>query len=230
MVRIERVLTGVLIAAAMGVAGCSSQEPAMTAKPAGPSAEGQKFLLASAPGEAQQVMAARADAAAEKEVVVVGRIGGSTKPFVDGMAAFTIVDNSLKACNAIPGDTCPTPWDYCCEADLPKARTLVKLVDAGGKVVTTDARTLLGLSELQTVYVKGVAQRDADGNLSVLASQIYAEPAEAITPPAAGGDHDHGHDHDHDHADEQEHAEKSPPAESAPAAAPTTPAPSGEAT
>ncbi len=41
-----------------------------------------------------------------------GRIGGSEKPFVDGLAAFTIVDLKVPYCADDEG--CPTPWDYCC--------------------------------------------------------------------------------------------------------------------
>ncbi len=57
----------------------------------------------------------------QQDVVVVGRIGGRVNPWVKGTAAFPIVDRSLKPCNEIEGDTCETPWDYCCEAELPKA-------------------------------------------------------------------------------------------------------------
>ena len=124
---------------------------------------------------------------------------------MQGTAAFTIVDNSLRACSDIPGDKCPTPWDYCCEADLPKARTLVKVVGADGNIIGTDARELLGVQELQTVYVQGKARRDADGNLSILASRVYVAPGSTIPSAAAADDHHahpgHVHDHAHNHAE-----------------------------
>jgi hypothetical protein len=104
----------------------------------------------------------------------VGRIGGSENPWIEGRAAFSIVDNSLKACSDIPGDNCPRPWDYCCQTDqLPTATALVKLVDESGELVKTDARKLLQLKELATVVVQGKAQRDEAGNLTVLADGIY---------------------------------------------------------
>jgi hypothetical protein len=207
------------------VVGCSQQEPAATsAAPAGPSAEGQKFVLASPPENAQEVIAAREHAQADEEIVVVGRIGGSTQPWVEGLAAFSIVDNSLKACSDIPGDKCPTPWDYCCEADLPKANLLVKFVGDDGRVVATDARALLGVSELQTVYVRGKAQRDEAGNLTVLASNIYVAPASAAST-ADHHDHAHAHDHAHEHSvDGHEHAHEHAGGHSATTAAP----PAGE--
>ncbi len=163
---------GAMMFAAGLLAGCGSKAPAPTAAPAGPAPEGAQFVLPAAPENAQGVLAVRQTAAGGEEVVVVGRIGGSTQPFVEGMAAFSLVDNSLRACSDIPGDQCPTPWDFCCEAELPKARTLVKFVDESGQIIPTDARTLLGVSELQTVYVRGQAHRDADGNLTVLARGV----------------------------------------------------------
>ena len=44
----------------------------------------------------------------------------------------------------------------------------MKIVDASGKPVATDARKLLGVKELQTVVVRGTAKRDEAGNLTVL--------------------------------------------------------------
>ena len=86
----------------------------------------------------------------------------------------SIVDGSLKACSDIEGDNCPQPWDYCCETSkLPNATALVKIIDEGGSLVTTDARELLGVKELSTVIVKGKAKRDDAGNLTVLANSVY---------------------------------------------------------
>jgi hypothetical protein len=110
-------------------------------------------------------------------VLVVGRIGGSKNPWIEGRAAFSIVDRSLRACSDIEGDNCPFPWDYCCETSkLPTSTALVKIVDDGGQVVAADARELLKVKELQTVVVRGKAQRDEAGNLTVLASGLYIKP------------------------------------------------------
>ncbi|MDB5337963.1 MAG: hypothetical protein JWN70_3582, partial [Planctomycetaceae bacterium] len=76
-----------------------------------------------------------------------------------------------------------TPWDYCCDTDqLPKSKATVKFVDAQGKTLTTDARQLLGIKELQTVVVKGQAKRDEAGNLTVIASSLFIKPAAAKPP------------------------------------------------
>jgi len=133
-----------------------------------------EIILTSEPAGAKEVIAARESAKDEEEVVIVGRIGGSENPWIDGRAAFSIVDNSLKACSDIPGDGCEKPWDYCCETDkLPGAMALIKVVDADGALIKEDARKLLNLKELQTVVVKGKAQRDDSGNLTVFANQVF---------------------------------------------------------
>ena len=152
--------------------GCS-QAPDEAANTASPT-EGSKYLLSAEPAGAENIIAARASAEDNEEVVVVGRIGGSQSPWVGGVAAFSIVDKSLKACSDIPGDNCPVPWDYCCETDkLPAATALVKVVDEKGETVKIDARELLHVKELQTVVVQGKARRDDSGNLTILASGVY---------------------------------------------------------
>jgi hypothetical protein len=164
--------SGVVITVAL-VVGCKQEGNITPAAVGKPSAEGEKYVLPTEPDAAQSVQSARTAAETEDEVVVAGRIGGSVDPWLEGIAAFSIVDPSLKACNAIPGDNCPTPWDYCCESNLKDSMALVKIVDDGGNVVQSDARTLLGVKELDTVVVRGKAQRDDAGNLTILASGVH---------------------------------------------------------
>jgi hypothetical protein len=144
------------------------------------------YLLAELPESAREVKAVYEGGAEDggedggevkgSEVVMVGRIGGSLDPWIDGRAAFNIVDRSVKACTDIPGDTCPTPWDYCCTRDgLPGAMALVKVVDSSGRLLAADARSLFGMKELQTVYVRGTASKDENGNLVVLATAVYVK-------------------------------------------------------
>ncbi|NQT12404.1 MAG: hypothetical protein HQ582_06640 [Planctomycetes bacterium] len=160
------------------LAGCGRSESAL--QPVSPStptgSAGSQFLLAAEPAEARSVREVREDADDGQPVVVVGRIGGDVSPWVDGLAAFSIVDASLAPCNEIEGDNCPTPWDYCCEADLAKARTAVRVVDEEGKIVPTSAKDLLNIKELQTVVVEGTAKRDEAGNVIVLATGVYVRP------------------------------------------------------
>ncbi len=164
---------GNLRAVTFGMIGCSqpTPEPAV-------SYDASKFMLPSEPDNALNVIAARESAKDQEQVVVLGRIGGELNPWVEDRAAFYIVDPSLLACSDEKADgepcSCPTPWDYCCEPDkLPNAMTLVKFVETDGTVVKHDARKIFDVKELQTVIVKGTAQRDDAGNLTILADGMF---------------------------------------------------------
>lgn len=157
---------GLSAAIALGLAGCSKPEAS-----APPLAESD-VLVAVEPAGGVGVGEARKTVKDGGEVVVIGRIGGSEKPFVTGLAAFTIVDPKLQPCPTEEG--CPTPWDYCCDTNAVKANiATIKLVDAAGKPLATSASDLLGVKELATVVVKGTAKRSDDGGLSVTAHQVY---------------------------------------------------------
>lgn len=175
-------LVGTLCTALIAaLAGCSSEPQTATPATSDQSLAENKidasaYLLESEPEGAGNVIKVREESADSDEVLIVGRIGGSSNPWIEGRAAFTIVDESLKACNDTPGDNCPVPWDYCCETDkLPAATALIKFVDDSGSVVKADAKTMLGVQELSTIVVKGKAQRDDAGNLTVLASGIFVK-------------------------------------------------------
>lgn len=134
------------------------------------------YLLSSEPEDPASVIHVRAEAADDDEVLLVGRIGGSTNPWIEGRAAFTIVDLSLKSCNDTLDDRCPTPWDYCCETDkLSDSGALIKFVDESDRVLKADPKALFGVKELSTVIIKGSAQRDDANNLTVLASGIFVK-------------------------------------------------------
>jgi hypothetical protein len=159
------------------VAGCNTGTP--SGEPAaGLSAAGDRYLLAEEPAGARGVEEARKEARDGDDVVVVGRIGGDARPWVEGKAAFWIVDPKLKSCKETEDDGCATPWDYCCtpREDLRKLLATIKVTDDKGHTVPVDARILLGLKELQTVVVRGRARRDDKGNLTVLANGVFVRP------------------------------------------------------
>ncbi len=140
----------------------------------GPQIDGSRFLLDKEPEDAKGVIACRASAQTDDQVVVVGRIGGRKDPWIKGRAAFSIVDTSLLACNDREGDDCPIPWDYCCETDkLPTSTAHVKFVDSEGRVLEAGARDLFAVKELQTVVISGSAQRDDAENLTILAQSMF---------------------------------------------------------
>ena len=160
-------------------AGCSHENPTVSTSAssmAPPVVDGTPYLLSEEPVGATGVIRAREESQDGDDVVLVGRIGGSANPWIEGRAAFSIVDGSLRACSDIPGDECPKPWDYCCETDkLPRATVLIKVVDGSGNVVKAEAKALLDVSELSTVVVKGQAKRDDAGNLTVLATGVHVK-------------------------------------------------------
>ena len=164
------------LAFTLSLTGCSpdtSSEPSATAL-SQPNIDVSALLLNEEPADAQEVIAARSDAQQGDSLVVVGRIGGSKNPWVEGRAAFSLVDNSLLACSDREGDDCPYPWDYCCETDkLPTSKVFVKFVDEDGQLLGAGARELFNVKELQTVVIRGTAQCDDAGNLTVLASGMF---------------------------------------------------------
>lgn len=170
--------TALALMAAGGLAGCNRSAAPPGAPAAAAPAPASEYLLPAEPEGARDVIEVRQGARDGDEVVVLGRIGGSEKPFVPGRAAFTLVDRSVVACSEKAGDSCPTPWDFCCEAreDLARATVMVKVQDARGRTVARDAGELLGVRPLQTLVVRGKAKRDADGNLTLLASGVFVRP------------------------------------------------------
>jgi hypothetical protein len=161
-----RTLAGLIVGALL-LSGCSAKTGSESSPETG--AE----YLSSAPLEGAQGVAEAKKAASDgEEITLVGRIGGSEKPFVENLAAFTIVDPAIEHCAADEG--CPTPWDYCCETDkLADNSAAIKLVDANGKTLAGDAKKLLGVEELSLVTIRGTANRDAEGNLTVTAHKVH---------------------------------------------------------
>jgi hypothetical protein len=156
-------MVGVLSVAAFMV-GCGKSPSS--------SGGGSDYLASAEPSGAVGV--AEAKKGTDESITVVGRIGGSEKPFVEGLAAFTIVDPQIEPC--AKEENCPTPWDYCCAQDKMKDNmATVKVVDAKGSSVAGNAKELLKVKELSTVVVQGKRQADAEGNLTILASKIFVK-------------------------------------------------------
>lgn len=131
-----------------------------------------KYQATTEPEGAMPVGEAREKSEDGQQITLVGIIGGSTEPFVDGLAAFTIVDPKVPYCP--PEEGCATPWDYCCTQDQVKVNiATVKIVDDAGKSILHDAREFLTVKELSTVVVTGKAKRDDQGNLTVAANQVF---------------------------------------------------------
>lgn len=153
----------------MLAAGCGSHaespRPSTTA-----ATDGRVFQLPTEPANPIGVLELRESSKDGDAVTLLGRIGGGQKPWIDGRAAFLLVDDGVApACRDEEcGDECAH-----CAAALAEATTVVKFVDEQGKVIATDAQTLLGIKDFQTVVVQGIARKDKAGNVSVVADGIY---------------------------------------------------------
>src|SRR5690606_34806163 len=82
---------------------------------AGGAADSPAWLLTSAPDAPVDVGAAKQSASEGDTIALRGRIGGRSDPMSADSAVFVVMDPAIPSCADNPGDTCATPWDYCCE-------------------------------------------------------------------------------------------------------------------
>lgn len=132
-----------------------------------------KYALPDEPDGAIGVLAAREGSKTDDSIVVVGFVGGSATPWVDGRAAFVLADASTLTEDAGHCDeACTKP---CCGhlKELAGFTALVKCVDGQGRTVAIDARELFGINQRDMVVVRGRALRDDGGNLTILADGVY---------------------------------------------------------
>ena len=170
-----RISIAVLCALATPLAtGCGSQSNASTQSSTSAQVDGAKYLLPDEPEGAMGVIEARQLSEDGQELVLVGRIGGAANPWVEGRAAFTLLDPSMLVVDPeegmAKGQLCT---DDCCATERLECTTIVKFVDASGALVAIDARKLLGVSEDDMVVVKGTAKRDKSGNFQLLATGLH---------------------------------------------------------
>src|SRR5690606_22671624 len=136
-------------------------------------------VLATEPkGEAAAIHTARTSAKPGDEITISGKIMGSDSPFVSGRAAFILGDPELLTpCNEMPGDTCETPWDTCCDSPEKKKQGIATVQSAGadGRVLKENLEGTGGLAKLASVTVTGkVAEGSTADALVVNATAIKA--------------------------------------------------------
>lgn len=139
-----------------------------------PIASAAAYLLPDEPDGAIGVIEARESAKDGEEIVVVGQIGGSSHPWIDGRAAFTLLDASMSV--VAEGEECSGEqicMGDCCRAERVCCTTLVKVINDAGELIPVDARNLLGVTAEDTVVIRGKAKKDEKGNFLVVASGVY---------------------------------------------------------
>ena len=162
-----------LMALCVGLLGCGLSVP----EPTGGGLVDTRYVAMTEPAGALPVGLVRQSGVMDQTVTLEGVVGGTPYPFIEGLAAFTIVDPSVPFCR--PAEGCPTPWDYCCAQDQVRQNiATVKVVDDSGRPVTVDARELLGIKGLSSVVVQGDIQRDDHGNLTVVTNKVFVRPSE----------------------------------------------------
>ncbi len=166
---------GAIAVAWLTVVGCAKDEAPTprdgSSTPKAANGLPASFVLAGEPAGARPVKEIVSAARSGDEVVVAGRVGdtGSDR------ANFRLVDPSLKSCTEI-GDECKTPWDYCCTPpdEMAKVSATVVFQD-GEKPYAGTVLGFAGLDHLSSVVVKGRAEKDSSGNLTIVASGIFVK-------------------------------------------------------
>lgn len=158
---------------------CKDTETTASTEVATPSASFGKYFTDEEIAGAQDIHIARTTAKPGDEITLKGEVMGREKIFVDGRASFIMGDpTKLTTCDKIPGDTCATPWDACCDSKELKRVGIasIQIVDAEGRVLDGDIKGTNGLKELSTITVSGtVAENSTEENLIVNATRIRVE-------------------------------------------------------
>jgi hypothetical protein len=152
-----------ILLAVIAFAGCSkSSSSSVAADP--------RYLLPTEPSASVGVVDFKDMAKTGQTVSVIGRVGGGVKPWIEGRAAFLLVDTGapLPCADSECGPECQH-----CAQELASATMVVKFVDEQGKTIAVDSRQLLGINEEETVVVQGIAKRDDEGNVALMASGIF---------------------------------------------------------
>jgi len=171
----KRLMLGLIVGSMLVVAGCGTES---AAPPAASSVALPADLFATAaPAGAVDIVEAKKAAKDGESIVIKGHIGGSKDPLAANRAIMLVADSSLPTCDKIPGDTCKTPWDSCCEpGDVIAAKTIAVHVDgADGQPLKAGLAGANGIEPKKQVVVAGTI-RSVAGALVVDAKQIYVAP------------------------------------------------------
>lgn len=136
------------------------------------------LFVAEAPAGPKDVSEVKNASETGQDVVVVGRIGGSEDPFVDGRAVFTLADLKMKACDEMDmPDSCKKPWDYCCEPreNIVANTCTIQVVDADGRPLKATLKGAGKLTEGARIVVKGKISQKQDQTLVINAESIYVK-------------------------------------------------------
>jgi hypothetical protein len=172
-------ITGIAALGALGALGPAACEKQKSGDAAAANSQEQGLaavIVKAEPDNAITVIKARDTAKPGNLITVTGKISGSRSPFTEGFASFVLSDDALETCDEIPGDSCKTPWDACCEspAKINAMRISVQVLGANGRPVAQEIKGIGGLKELDKVTLVGtVDESSTKENLIVNATKIY---------------------------------------------------------
>ena len=135
----------------------------------------ESYLLAEEPDGSIGILEARGNEESLDEIVLYGQIGSQDETWQEGKATFVITDPTAIHDAADDGhdhENCP----FCKakkEGKAPNPTAIVQVVDDTEKVLPIDARELFDVKEGDMVVVKGTAQVDAIGSLTLSAKGVY---------------------------------------------------------
>jgi len=167
-----------LLASTLSLPGCGSGDADSPPPEATGSPLPDTLFLDREPDGARPLRAVKESARPGDEVTFRARIGGREKPFADDRAVMVVIDPSLPSCADVEGDSCPVPWDYCCETpeSLVANTATVQLVDADGEPLAASLEGRDGLDKLAWITVVGTVQNKDDTGLFVVnASGLFVD-------------------------------------------------------
>ena len=143
------------------------------------SSSAEKVKMASVPkgfvsskdiGDAITVKEFRESNQTNTPFIVEGFIGGRKKPFSQNRAVFILGDNSLETCDEIPGDSCPTPWDVCCEDrnKIASSTISIQVLDSNGSHLIGTLEGVSGLRPGKKVKVRGSLNENSAGQAFIM--------------------------------------------------------------
>jgi hypothetical protein len=125
------------------------------------------FALAKAPENALQISEVFKDPSPGKKVVLSGEVMGRMDPFIKGRAMVTLGDpTKITPCNRIPGDSCETPWDVCCDDPevIKKSIATIQILNQDGRVLKAGLKGYKGIKELSFLTVVGTIAKGSNAN------------------------------------------------------------------
>ena len=92
-----------------------------------------------------------------KDYIVEGFIGGRKNPFAENRAIFILGDNTLETCDEKSDDSCPTPWDVCCEDrnKILSSTISVQILDANGSIINGTLQGVSGIDSGKKIKISG---------------------------------------------------------------------------